>query len=257
MPNRDDFTVKTKEILARRVGYRCSNPGCRRLTAGPKEGDCGGINLGVASHIAAAAPGGPRYSSSMTSEQRSDMSNGIWLCCTCSNLIDKDEKKYTKELLNSWKKEAETHASRELTGAKEEKEVEQIDVYKLLLLFEDLETCNREQRIFIDVPNARTNPDNFPLQENWSKIIEENQNWIGVEFSFEIHQICTRICQLKKLMSKEKERVDNRYSKSSFGIIADAGTVSYCNQLHGITQYLQEHLTENAIKKMHGILKRD
>jgi len=33
---RDDFDLKTKEILAKRVGYRCSNPGCRKLTSGPR-----------------------------------------------------------------------------------------------------------------------------------------------------------------------------------------------------------------------------
>lgn len=251
MPKRDDFTVKTKETLAKRVGYRCSNPNCRRLTTGPQEGERGIVNLGVASHITAAASGGPRYCSSMTSEQRSDINNGIWLCCTCSYLIDKDENKYTVELLNSWKMEAETYASRKLTG---DKEVEQVNEYKILLLIKDLEICNREQRLFFDVPNALTNPENFPLQEDWKKIIEENQKLIGLELSVEVNQICSKICHLKSLMSEEKRRVNLKYSKSSIGRIADIGAVAYCNQLHDITNYLQEHLTENTINKMKGIL---
>jgi hypothetical protein len=32
---RDDFTQSTKELLARRVNLRCSNPGCRKPTSGP------------------------------------------------------------------------------------------------------------------------------------------------------------------------------------------------------------------------------
>jgi hypothetical protein len=33
---RGDFDVKTKETLAKRVGHRCSNPDCRKLTSGPR-----------------------------------------------------------------------------------------------------------------------------------------------------------------------------------------------------------------------------
>lgn len=32
--NRDDFKAKTIDIMAKRVGYRCSNPNCRKLTCG-------------------------------------------------------------------------------------------------------------------------------------------------------------------------------------------------------------------------------
>jgi len=35
--NRDDFTKKTAEILAKRVGYLCSNPNCKKLTVGANE----------------------------------------------------------------------------------------------------------------------------------------------------------------------------------------------------------------------------
>ena len=33
---RDDFDLKTKDTLASRVGYRCSNPGCRQPTGRPR-----------------------------------------------------------------------------------------------------------------------------------------------------------------------------------------------------------------------------
>lgn len=34
--SRDDFLSKTKDTLARRVGMRCSNPACQKLTSGPQ-----------------------------------------------------------------------------------------------------------------------------------------------------------------------------------------------------------------------------
>jgi len=33
---RDEFSQKTLEVLAKRVGVRCSNPGCRKVTTGPR-----------------------------------------------------------------------------------------------------------------------------------------------------------------------------------------------------------------------------
>lgn len=107
---RDDFSVKTKEFLAKRVNFICSNQDCCRGTLAPKTDDDSFINTGVAAHICAAAPGGPRYDSKMTSEQRKSVDNGIWLCQTCSKLIDSDVKKYSVEVLKNWKSKAEARA---------------------------------------------------------------------------------------------------------------------------------------------------
>ncbi len=75
---RDDFAQRTKDILAKRAGFLCSNPSCRALTSGPSNGtDEGTVNLGVAAHIKAAAPGGPRYDPRQTPEQRSSLTNGL------------------------------------------------------------------------------------------------------------------------------------------------------------------------------------
>ena len=87
---RDNFLKSTTRILAERVGYRCSNPNCRAYTVGPNEKENKSTSIGEAAHICAAAVGGPRYDESMTSVQRSDISNGLWLCSNCSDLIDKD-----------------------------------------------------------------------------------------------------------------------------------------------------------------------
>ncbi|MGE0485021.1 MAG: hypothetical protein AB7Q81_12840 [Gammaproteobacteria bacterium] len=108
---RDDFSKSTKELLAKRVGFRCSNPKCRRPTAGPQDDPGGAVSIGVAAHITAAAPGGPRYDLSMSQEQRSDSSNGLWLCQTCAKLIDSDETKFSLAILEGWKRSAERFAA--------------------------------------------------------------------------------------------------------------------------------------------------
>lgn len=105
--NRDEFSLATKELLANRVGRKCSNPSCQKLTCGMNSDPNKVTNIGVASHICAAAEGGPRYDANMTSEERKSYNNGIWLCQSCSKLIDTDTTLYTKELLMSWKKIAE------------------------------------------------------------------------------------------------------------------------------------------------------
>src|ERR1700722_9449181 len=101
---RDGFPNATKEILAKRSGQRCSNPDCRIATSGPHQDDQRAINLGVAAHITAAAPGGPRYNPSMSPEDRSAGSNGIWLCQSCAKLIDSDTVRFPEALLIIWRR---------------------------------------------------------------------------------------------------------------------------------------------------------
>ena len=115
---RDDFSVKTKQILAHRVGFKCSNPICRTPTSGASEESSEKhINIGVASHICAASKGGPRYDSDMSPEERSSFENGIWLCQSCSKLIDSDSVRFTELLLKIWKKTAEEISVAELSSS--------------------------------------------------------------------------------------------------------------------------------------------
>lgn len=111
---RDDFSEKTKMILANRVCGLCSNPNCRKPTLGANSKPNKATNIGVAAHICAAAPGGPRYDSTMTEEERKSSENGIWLCQSCAKLIDSDAIRYSKDLLKVWKNLAETTAKLEL-----------------------------------------------------------------------------------------------------------------------------------------------
>ncbi len=111
---RDDFDSHTKDVLAKRVGTRCSNPNCRKLTAGPQEDPEKALNIGVAAHITAASPGGPRYNESITGKTRGSIENGIWLCQNCAKLIDNDTARYTCDMLFEWKVLSERAALLEL-----------------------------------------------------------------------------------------------------------------------------------------------
>ncbi|HLJ45476.1 MAG TPA: hypothetical protein VKU01_05690 [Bryobacteraceae bacterium] len=110
MTARDDFSKETKDIAAKRVGLRCSNPNCRRSTSGPQAHPRKTLNIGVAAHITAAAPGGERYDKNMSREQRCSIENTIWLCQTCAKLIDNDAARYTADLLRQWRRLSEQAA---------------------------------------------------------------------------------------------------------------------------------------------------
>ena len=107
---RDDFSQRTKDLLANRVGWKCSNPNCRKATRGAGIGKENIINIGVASHITAASKGGPRYDENITSQERASAENGIWLCQSCSKLIDSDVNRYTIAKLKKWKEISEQMA---------------------------------------------------------------------------------------------------------------------------------------------------
>lgn len=113
---RDDFTSPIKTKIAKRAGYLCSNPYCRRLTVGAARGHDGSQNIGVIAHITAASPGGARYDASLTPEQRGGADNGLLLCQAHAHLVDHDEKTFTVEVLRKWKLDAERYSSESLLG---------------------------------------------------------------------------------------------------------------------------------------------
>lgn len=116
MANRDDFSKATIDILAKRVGYLCSNPDCRKHTIGPNENPEKSTTIGIAAHITAASPQGPRYNVIFSAAQRSHIDNGIWLCSNCATLIDKDEAKFNVALIEHWKHDAENELLEHLLG---------------------------------------------------------------------------------------------------------------------------------------------
>jgi hypothetical protein len=116
-----DFTQATKRAVALRAGHRCSFPGCRQLTVGPSDESPRAItNIGVAAHICAASPTGKRYVASMTPQQRSDISNAIWLCSNHAALIDRDTVTYTIECLREMKRTHEAACAESVQRASRE-----------------------------------------------------------------------------------------------------------------------------------------
>lgn len=119
MSTRDEFKPITKRILAFRAGHVCSNPECRLPTSGAKLGDDDGFtSIGVAAHIKAAAPGGPRYDSLQTPQERSHASNGIWLCASHAKQVDDDPSHFSVEKLQGWKQQAEERSARAILTLK-------------------------------------------------------------------------------------------------------------------------------------------
>lgn len=115
---RENFSPEVKRRLAQRAGYRCSM--CYCLTIGPSDEGANSVNLtGVAAHIAAAAPGGRRYSNlPPDSDQRSKIENGIWLCAKDADLIDGDEIYFTSEVLKGFRIKHEARIQLEHRGLK-------------------------------------------------------------------------------------------------------------------------------------------
>jgi len=113
---RDDFPMAVKELLARRVAFQCSRPGCGQVTSGPQMDPERFVNIGVAAHITAASANGPRYDPTLTEEERRSASNGVWLCQTCAKLADNDLLRYPAQLLREWRAFAEGRAARALEG---------------------------------------------------------------------------------------------------------------------------------------------
>ena len=112
-PRRDNFPLSVINILSRRSGGKCCR--CGAATFGPHTGRHDKYqNIGQAAHIAAAAPGGPRYDPKMAPEERMSLKNGMWLCSNCHSLIDRDTKEFTLQKLRQIKREGEERARHEV-----------------------------------------------------------------------------------------------------------------------------------------------
>lgn len=104
---RDEFSQRVKTTLAQRVNYLCSNPACHEFTSGPHSDEGKPLILGIAAHIRAASPGGPRYDPAQTKEERKSAANGIWLCDRHAREIDSDQARFSVSLLQDWKTQTE------------------------------------------------------------------------------------------------------------------------------------------------------
>src|SRR5689334_6418496 len=113
---RDNFSVAVVRDVRDRTGNLCSQPECRKATVGADQSTSTGVKIiGVAAHIRAASPGGPRFDASQTPAERSSIENAIWLCASCSVLIDKnDGQDFPVPKLEEWKRRAEARSAKAL-----------------------------------------------------------------------------------------------------------------------------------------------
>lgn len=105
---RDDFSSLTRDLLAKRSGYICAYPGCKRMTVAGSDDRKSGLTItGVAAHITAASKKGPRYDPRMSTEERAGETNGIWTCQIHGKFIDDNPSKCSVEELRRWKAQHE------------------------------------------------------------------------------------------------------------------------------------------------------
>lgn len=109
---RHDFDKPTKLLLQHMAGGVCSNPDCCEYTIGANIERNSYSGNGIAAHICAAAPGpgAARYDKNQSKDERKSYNNGIWLCGSCSIIIDSDEARYPVSRLHEWKKKAEVRS---------------------------------------------------------------------------------------------------------------------------------------------------
>lgn len=215
---RDNFNGNTKDIMARRVGYRCSNPNCRKLTCGANDNPQEFSNIGVAAHICAAARGGKRYDANMTPTERKDIYNGIWLCQSCAKLIDSDDMRYTVELLHEWKRISEEATIFELGALSPTQTVEQdITLIKFYVRcfdrpafrddihlegrMEDFDKAIEDTIIALNTGILRTRDDDV-IKEADGKSSVQNSEWR--EKLYNVVDILTAIRRRLKIAKKDK-----------------------------------------------------
>ncbi|MEL1243987.1 HNH endonuclease [Flavobacterium sp. DGU11] len=113
---RIDFSDKTKEIIARRAGFKCSFPGCNKTLVGPGVFSHESITIGECAHIFSAVPKGPRTDGGLNDDELKKPENGIYLCRNHHKIVDSKAKdnKYTSDLLTRYKNRHEFLISAEL-----------------------------------------------------------------------------------------------------------------------------------------------
>lgn len=109
---RDDFPTRVVSLLVKRAASRCSICDC--TTSGPGQDPDGSVNVGVAAHIRAASPGGPRYDATMSPAERRSIKNGIWLCQNDAKHVDDDPARFTVAYLEELKATHEARIGMEL-----------------------------------------------------------------------------------------------------------------------------------------------
>lgn len=192
---RDSFSLRINKIIADRAGHRCSNPVCRRATskAHPNDPELS-VNLGIAAHITAASPNGPRYDQRLTTDERKSASNGIWVCTRCSKEIDSAESAYSVDLLRRWKKDIEVATARDTVATPDEiaiiiSEIEDVNARIMDFISEwqyndpsynfDFKDFEKSTREMISYSNQRRNSYTREIEPKLDKIRKKSKNILG------------------------------------------------------------------------------
>lgn len=99
-------TLETLRELFLKSGNLCAFPGCEKLMM-----NADGVFIGQVCHIEAAEEGGERFNSSMTNEQRRDVSN-LMLMCYEHHQVTNDVDRFAVEILRGYKRDHESRFSR-------------------------------------------------------------------------------------------------------------------------------------------------
>lgn len=102
--NRQEFSQKTKDLLAGRAGYQCSHPECNIITIGPGDSSEEIASIGEAAHIYSASLNGPRGQGGLSDDDLKSAANGFWACKNHAKIIDTNSGRgFSAEQLKSWK----------------------------------------------------------------------------------------------------------------------------------------------------------
>lgn len=153
-PKENDFPERVKSLAGRSVGFRCCFPECNRLLISRKENTVEILNIAEYGHIVAASPGGPRYDSSVSSEEIKSYENCIVLCPIHHHVIDNNPDIYPSEKLKTWKTIAEERTRQEMLLPNNYSSGEELEaLFSSLLATGDYDILNTKLDDFKDVEN--------------------------------------------------------------------------------------------------------
>lgn len=191
----------------------------------------------------------------MTPEERKSFENGIWLCQSCSKLIDTDITRYPKELLQSWKQLAEQTAILEVETTsstpafEKDKELVQFylecfdrpafqdDIYQEGRM-EDFDKAIEDTLIALNTGVLRTRDGSILKQADGKSSI---QNSLWREKLYTITDMLTAIRRRLKIAKKEK-------AYSTYGTGED---VAYCFYDRELAEWLNS--TREEILKFYRL----
>lgn len=179
----------------------------------------------------------------MTPEERRSFENGIWLCQSCSKLIDTDTVRYTKECLVSWKKVAEETAILEIQTTSPVQSFEQDkDFIKFIVQcfdrpafkddirvegsMEDFDRAIEDTLIALNTGVLRTR-DGIILKQTEGKAMIQNPLWY--EKLNSIADMLTSIRRRLKIAENENAYTKRGTGENMFYYFSDMGLYEWFN----------------------------